>query len=211
MKRGQSLAEYAFVFAVVIGALALMQRPMRNLVLGKTFAQAISLCDRACLEGDEENCDCRTGAQTRKRNTQDSLTYSNGTERVTLSPGAKVDRTWDISTNIQTAPPEGFWFEGLFAMRQRGQSALEYGIFFTIAVLALAAMTPYARRCISGAIRKASSEISDKHYDAHATSGTSVMQYTDQTTTFIKVGSSQESGERKTRQSGNEDLEAIAP
>jgi len=108
MGKGQSLAEYAFVFAVVIGAVAVFQWPMQRAVLQKTFAQVTDLCHEDCLKnagGNEENCNCLNGQATTKRRKQDTRSWSSGWENVTLAPGAKVDRTWDTSSYMQTAPP----------------------------------------------------------------------------------------------------------
>jgi len=109
MGKGQSLAEYAFIFAIVVGAVAVFQSPMQKAVLQKNFAQITELCNEGCLKnagGNEENCDCRTGQATTRRRKQDARTWISGTETITLSPGAKVDRTWDTSSYTQTAPPE---------------------------------------------------------------------------------------------------------
>ncbi len=108
MGKGQSLAEYAFVIAIVIGAVAVFQRPMGDAVLRKTFAKVLELCDRKCVEnanGDEEQCNCVDGSSNPKRRKQDTQSWSSGTERIDLSAGAKVDRNWDVSSYTKTAAP----------------------------------------------------------------------------------------------------------
>ncbi len=108
MRKGQSLAEYAFLFAIVIGAVALFQRPMGDAVLRRTFARVLELCDRSCVEnagGNEEQCNCVDGSSNPKRRKQDTVSYSSGNETINLSAGAKVDTSWDISSYTKTAPP----------------------------------------------------------------------------------------------------------
>jgi len=96
-------------------------------------------------------------------------------------------------------------------MNNRGQSGLEYGIFFTMAVLALVAMIPYARRCISGGLKRASEYVSEKHYDARATNGTSSSEFIDSSNTFFGLNGVIQNGAAQNRQSGNETLGSLTP
>ncbi len=94
-------------------------------------------------------------------------------------------------------------------MNRKGQSGLEYGVFFTMCVLALATMTPYARRCISGMLKKSSTEISEKHYDPYHTNGQSKMEYIDNSSSHLTFKGLEQTGAAQSRQSGNENLDKL--
>jgi len=70
----------------------------------------------------------------------------------------------------------------------RGQSAIEASVLISCAILALVALQFYFRRSLAGGLHRASTDISEKHFDLHGTNGRSNVDYRNSSNITVGFG-----------------------